>query len=123
MHDVLKHVLEGLDLFHPERWEETIPWQPFQHGVEVHRLYGNGLTGPTAALLRFAPGGTIPEHSHTGYEHILVLEGSQIDDFGEIRAGGLRIHPPGSAHSVTSKTGCLVLAVYEKPVSFFGSEG
>jgi anti-sigma factor ChrR (cupin superfamily) len=48
----------------------------------------------------------------------LVLEGSQWDEYGQLFAGGLRIHPPGSSHSVASETGCIVLAIYEKPVSF-----
>lgn len=117
MQDVLNHVLEGIDLFRSDEWQVRIPWQPFQMGVEIHRLYGDGVTGPSAALLRFSPGGRIPLHSHTGYEHILVLAGSQIDEFGKVPAGGLRIHPPGSAHSVTSESGCIVLAIYEKPVS------
>ena len=115
---VLDHVLEGLDLSRPTDWSSSIPWQPFQPGVEIHRLYGDGITGPSAALLRFAPGGKIPLHFPTGYEHIVVLEGSQVDEHGELFAGGLRIHPPGSSHSVTSDSGCIVLAIYEKPVSF-----
>ena len=115
---VLDHVLEGLDLSRPTDWSSSIPWQAFQPGVEIHRLYGDGITGPSAALLRFAPGGKIPLHFHTGYEHIVVLEGSQVDEHGELFAGGLRIHPPGSSHSVASDSGCIVLAIYEKPVSF-----
>jgi anti-sigma factor ChrR (cupin superfamily) len=117
----LNHVLEGIDLFRSDEWQARIPWQPFQGGVEIHRLYGDGMTGPAASLLRFSPGGKIPRHSHTGYEHILVLSGSQIDENGQVFAGGLRIHPPGSAHSVTSESGCIVLAIYEKPVSYSGA--
>ncbi len=118
--DVLRHALERVDLFHSEEWQAGIPWQPFHEGVEIHRLYGDGVTGGTAALLRFSPGGKIPLHHHAGYEHILVLAGSQVDDFGEVSAGELRIHKPGSAHSVSSEAGCIVLAIYEKPVSFSG---
>jgi len=120
VHDVLTHVLEGIDIFRPDEWQAGIPWQPFQAGVEIHRLYGDGVTGPSAALLRFSPGGKIPTHSHTGYEHILVLSGSQVDDYGRLGAGSLRIHPPGSSHSVMSEEGCIVLAIYEKPVLFAG---
>jgi len=117
----VKHVLEGLDFSRPQTWQADIPWKAFHEGVEIHRLYGDGLAGPSAALLRFAPGGSIPLHFHTGYEHILVLTGSQEDEIGEIAAGGLRIHPPGSSHSVHSQAGCIVLAIYEKPVSFSGA--
>jgi anti-sigma factor ChrR (cupin superfamily) len=115
---VLNHALEGLDLARVADWAPGIPWQAFQPGVEIHRLYGDGVAGPAAALLRFSPGGQIPLHYHTGYEHIVVLEGSQRDEHGDLCAGGLRIHPPGSSHSVMSEEGCIVLAVYEKPVTF-----
>ena len=118
MEDLLKHVLEGANLFHPEEWQACVPWKPFHEGVEIHRLYGDGVTGPTAALLRFSPGGGIAMHEHLGYEHILVLSGSQVDEYGRVSAGELRIHPPGSSHSVTSEGGCIVLAIYEKPVEF-----
>lgn len=114
----LNNALEGLDLSSPDGWSASIPWLPFQPGVEIHRLYGDGLTGSSAALLRFSPGGSIPMHFHTGYEHIMVLAGSQFDEHGQLSAGRLRIHPPGSSHSVTSESGCIVLAIYEKPVSF-----
>ena len=114
----MKNVLDGLDLTRPQDWQADIPWKRFYEGVEIHRLYGDGITGPSAALLRFAAGGIIPFHFHTGYEQILVLQGSQDDELGPIPAGGLRIHPPGSSHSVRSQHGCIVLAIYEKPVSF-----
>jgi anti-sigma factor ChrR (cupin superfamily) len=114
----VSHILEGLDLSNPHTWQSAIPWIPFYEGVQIHRLYGDGVAGPSAALLRFSPGGKIPLHFHTGYEHIIVLEGSQVDEHGQLQAGGLRIHPPGSSHSVTSESGCVVLAIYEKPVSF-----
>jgi anti-sigma factor ChrR (cupin superfamily) len=114
----VNHPLEGLDFSRPGQWQADIPWKPFYDGVEIHRLYGDGVSGPSAALLRFAPGGRIPFHYHTGYEHIMILQGSQEDEQGQIVAGALRIHPPGSSHSVTSQAGCIVLAIYEKPVSF-----
>lgn len=99
-------------------WEDEIPWKPFRKGVEIHRLYGDGLEGPSAAFLRFAPGGSIPSHSHTGYEHIIILRGSQLDEEGLAAEGTLRVHAPGTRHSVVSKAGCIALAIYEKPVSF-----
>ena len=47
---------------------EKISWRPFQPGVEIHRLFGSGQTGPSAALIRFFPGGTVPLHYHAGNE-------------------------------------------------------
>jgi hypothetical protein len=31
---------------------ERVVWSPFREGVEIHRLYGDGISGPTAALIR-----------------------------------------------------------------------
>ena len=87
-------------------------------GVEIYRLYGDGQTGPTAALLRFQKAGQVPLHEHAGYEHIIVLTGSQRDQKGAAEAGTLIINPPGTRHSVVGEAGCIVLAIYEKPVQF-----
>lgn len=105
-------------LFQVADWQHRIPWKPFQPGVDIHRLYGDGESGPTAALLRFHAGGRVPLHEHTGYEHIFVLSGSQIDEISRAEAGELVINPPGTHHSILSEGGCIVLAIYEKPVKF-----
>jgi anti-sigma factor ChrR (cupin superfamily) len=106
------------DLFHIAEHADAIPWQPFRDGVEIYRLYGDGVSGPTAALLRYRAAGTVPMHLHQGYEHILVLSGSQRDQNGTSVAGTLTINGPGTRHSVVSEAGCIVLAIYEKPVRF-----
>lgn len=93
-----------------------MPWQPFREGVEVHRLYGDGVSGPTAALLRFREGGVVPLHEHTGYEHIIVLCGEQRDEVGGASAGTLLVSAPGTRHRIESERGCIVLAIYERPV-------
>jgi anti-sigma factor ChrR (cupin superfamily) len=99
-------------------WQHQIKWEPFADGVEIHRLYGDGLSGPTSALIRFNKAGKVPLHRHTGYEHILVLAGSQRDQNSLAQAGTLMINPPGTAHSVVSEAGCIVLAIYGSPVEF-----
>jgi len=110
--------IEIADLFQIAKNPDRIPWQPFQDGVEIHRLYGDGVTGPTAALIRFRKDGKVPAHAHAGYEHIIVLAGTQRDQNGTATAGTLIINPPGTEHSVMSEAGCIVLAIYEKPVTF-----
>lgn len=112
----------SLDLARIARDPDSLSWEPFRDGVTIHRLYGDGIEGPWAALLRYEPGGHIPLHEHLGYEHIYVLSGSQRDAEGELRAGSLAVHPPGSRHEVTSDTGCLALAIYEKPVRMLEKE-
>ncbi len=114
--------IELHDLFHLAEHPDEIPWQPFKKGVDIHRLYGDGMVGPNAALLRFREASKIPLHEHPGFEHILVLAGSQRDQNGVISAGTLVISPPGSKHSVVSEAGCIVLAFYNDSVQFLDSE-
>ena len=109
---ILRDVLELAQ--HPDR----VAWEPFRLGVEIHWLYQTDDQGPAAALIRFQPGARVALHEHTGFEHILVLAGSQSDESGDHAQGALLIHPPGTQHSVASAEGCLVLAIYEKPVTF-----
>jgi anti-sigma factor ChrR (cupin superfamily) len=115
-------VLKLNDLFRVSGWQHRIPWKPFKHLVEIYRLYGDGKTGPTAALLRFQPGGRVALHEHTGYEHIFVLAGSQVDENSRAETGTLIINPPGTSHSILSEKGCIVLAIYEKPVKFLADK-
>lgn len=114
-------VLKLTDLFGIADWQDRVRWRPFFPGVQIHRLYETGPHGPRAALLRFAPGGRVPLHEHVGYEHIVILSGSQVDEHSRADAGAVIINPPGTSHSVLSETGCLVLAIYERPVRFPGT--
>jgi anti-sigma factor ChrR (cupin superfamily) len=94
-----------------------LDWEPFRPGVSIARLYDHG-DGHSAALLRYEPGARVPRHAHPGFEHILVLQGSQQDERGAYRAGTLLVNLPGSEHAVESPEGCVVLAVWEKAVVF-----
>lgn len=108
------------DLFGPAQDFAGYAWEPFREGVEIARIYGDGTSGPAAALLRYAPGAQVPPHGHTGFEHILVLQGSQRDERGTYGPGSCLIHGEGTAHSVASPEGCVVLAFWYSPVAFRG---
>jgi len=111
-------VIKLTDLFQISGWQKKLKWQPFSHGVDIYPLYESGPDGPKAVLLRFHPGGRVPLHEHTGYEHIFMLAGEQVDEVSKAETGSLIINPPGSSHSILSENGCIVLAIYEKPVKF-----
>lgn len=106
------------DLFNPEEHALRSGWKPFRDGIEILRIYGSGDSGSAAALLCYAPGASVPRHLHPDYEHILVLSGSQTDEDGTYGPGTCVIHGPGSRHSVRSDDGCVVLAIWAKPVVF-----
>jgi anti-sigma factor ChrR (cupin superfamily) len=91
-------------------------WEPFRDGIEVSWLYRNGDHGPAAAFLRYAPGARVPLHLHAGYEHVLILQGSQTDRTGRQGTGTLVVNRPGTRHDVVSEDGCLVLVIWERPV-------
>ena len=94
---------------------QSLPWESFHPGVEIYRLY-NGDSGASAALLRYKAGATVPQHSHSGFEHILILEGTQSDESGTYEVGTLVINSPDTKHNVYSQDGCVVLIIWEKPV-------
>jgi anti-sigma factor ChrR (cupin superfamily) len=119
MTELLKQLLLLKDLPNIATWQNKLPWQPFRDRLEIYRLYGHNKSGPAAALLRYEPGASVPRHTHTGFEHIYLLTGSQTDQNGQHQAGTFVINPPHSNHSVVSQAGCIVLVIWEKPISLW----
>lgn len=58
----------------PDGWR-AMPFEPFHAGVEACWLRRGDSGEASAALLRYAPGASVPRHRHAGLESILVLEG------------------------------------------------
>lgn len=108
-------ILEGL--FAMDIQGKAYAWQPFKDGVDIYPIYQQG-SGQAAALLRYQSGATVPVHRHGGYEHILILAGSQTDGQQVYEPGTLLISIPGSCHRVASQNGCIVLAIWQAPVEF-----
>lgn len=94
-----------------------VPFRPFRPGVEICELWGDAA-GRRAAVLRYQPGARVPRHRHGGTEHVYVLSGSQRDERGAYRAGAHVVNPTGSEHAVDSPEGCVVLVVWERPITF-----
>lgn len=112
VHAIILH-----DLFGIAAQPDRVAWEPFRDGVDIYPIY-KSTHGCSAALLRYAPGSTVPSHEHLGYEHILILEGEQNDECHPYSQGTLVISPPGTSHAIQSDGGCVVLAIWEKPVRF-----
>lgn len=94
---------------------QSLDWQPFRLGVEIYKLY-DSPQGASAALLKYEAGAEVPHHSHLGYEHIFILQGSQSDRHGTYEVGTLVINDPTTHHDVQSQDGCIVLIIWERPV-------
>ncbi len=91
----------------------TRAFAPFRDGVEICVLWPGS---PEVALLRYAPGASVPSHRHGGLETVVVLDGAQTDERGDYPAGSVVLNPEGSIHAVHSEQGCVVLIQWERPV-------
>src|SRR6516162_6246284 len=67
---------------------ESLPWKPTPcSGIDMKVLLEDPETGLLTALFRWQPGSELALHEHVEIEQTFVLEGSLIDDEGEVRAG------------------------------------
>ncbi|CAN5860251.1 cupin domain-containing protein [soil metagenome] len=97
----------------------AVPWQPTRFpGIEAKTLMATN-TGMSTVLMRWAPGARLPHHEHVAIEQTFVLEGSFADHDGVCRAGNYVWRRAGSRHDAWTDEGCLVLAVFLKPNTFF----
>ena len=60
------------------------------------------------SIVRYAPGSAFSEHTHTGGEEFLVLDGVFQDDYGDFPAGTYVRNPPTTAHTPASAEGCTI---------------
>lgn len=101
--------------------DPELQWQGFRDGVDILPLHGDPSQGCSSALLRYHPGAQIPRHLHVGTEFLFILRGSQRDERGEYQQGTFLINPADTTHEIKSESGCIVLAVWEKPVRFINN--
>jgi anti-sigma factor ChrR (cupin superfamily) len=99
-------------------WKD-LTFQPFRPGIEIAWLKEGE---PGLAVLRYAPGATVPLHRHPDTEMVLVLDGAQSDERGTYRVGDMVLNHPGSLHQVHSSDGCVVLLMWSKPVEILGDQ-
>ena len=105
---------------------EELPWKPTPcPGIDMKILLEDKETGLLTALFRWQPGSELTLHEHVEVEQTFVLEGSLVDDEGEVTAGNYVWRPKGNRHIAKSPHGALVLSVFLKPNIFLdgASEG
>ena len=96
-----------------------LPWKPTPcPGIEMKVLLEDKDTGLLTALFRWQPGSELTLHEHVEVEQTFVLEGSLIDDEGEVTAGNYVWRPKGNRHIAKSPNGALVLSIFLKPNIF-----
>ena len=74
----------------------------------------------TARLLYIPPGQTIPDHSHSGLELTLVLQGSFHDEIGKFGVGDIEVADQTLEHTPIAGMGapCICLAATDSPLRF-----
>jgi anti-sigma factor ChrR (cupin superfamily) len=98
----------------------SLPWQPTRFpGIEIKVLMEDPDTGLQTVLTRMAPGAVLTDHMHVQIEQSWVLEGSLVDQEGEVTAGNFVWRPAGSRHVARAPNGALVLGFFLKPNTFF----
>ncbi len=97
---------------------DDFAWQEFKEGIDIFPIYEQENNGASAALLRYSAGAKAPLHMHTGFEHILILSGTQTDGINVYTKGMLMVSEPDTQHHILSENGCIVLAIWQSPVAF-----
>jgi anti-sigma factor ChrR (cupin superfamily) len=101
----------------------AIPWKPTPTtGIDMKVLMQDESSGLLTALFRWQPGTQLPLHEHVEIEQTYVLQGSIVDDEGEVREGGFVWRPRGNRHLARSPDGALVLSFFLKPNKFLEGE-
>lgn len=98
---------------------DELPWKPTPcAGIEMKVLVEDTATGLLTALFRWQPGAELTLHEHVEIEQTFVIEGSLVDEEGEVTAGNYVWRPKGNRHTARSPHGALVLSMFLKPNIF-----
>lgn len=99
---------------------DALAWTPTPFaGIAVKTLLKDDATGLLTCLFKWEPGAVLPLHEHVELEQTFVLQGSLVDEDGEVTAGNYVWRPAGSKHVARAPNGALVLCFFLKPNRFF----
>jgi anti-sigma factor ChrR (cupin superfamily) len=98
---------------------DSLPWKPTPFaGIEMKILLEDKESGLMTALFRWQAGAELALHEHVEVEQTFVLQGSLVDEEGEVTAGNYVWRPKGNRHIARSPNGALVLSMFLKPNIF-----
>jgi anti-sigma factor ChrR (cupin superfamily) len=102
---------------------DDLPWKPTPcRGIDMKILVEDQDTGLLTALFRWQPGAELTLHEHVEVEQTFVLQGSLVDEEGEVTAGNYVWRPKGNRHTARAPHGALVLSMFLKPNVFLGGD-
>ena len=98
---------------------ESLPWKPTPcAGIDMKILLEDKQSGLMTALFRWQAGAELALHEHVEVEQTFVIQGSLVDEEGEVTAGNYVWRPKGNRHIARSPNGALVLSMFLKPNIF-----
>lgn len=108
--------------------DKSLPWGPapafMPKGTELTVLHGDPSKKNADVLLRVPAGATIPDHTHTSAERMILISGElHVTYAGQtaplvMKAGGYAYGPAKLAHHATcaSSVPCVLFIAFEGPV-------
>ncbi|MFK7751122.1 MAG: cupin domain-containing protein [Sedimentitalea sp.] len=89
---------------------DQLEWQASpMKGVDRRMLDRiGGEVARATSIVRYAPGSHFSEHTHTGGEEFIVLDGVFQDEHGDFPEGTYVRNPPTTAHTPGSEPGCTI---------------
>lgn len=98
---------------------DALPWKATPTpGIDMKILLEDRQSGLLTAMFRWEPGTALDLHEHVEIEQTYVLQGSIVDDEGEVAAGNYVWRPKGHRHVARSPRGALVISFFLKPNRF-----
>jgi quercetin dioxygenase-like cupin family protein len=94
-------------------------------GAEYHLIYEDKATHALQTLVRFPPGYSLPPHSHTHDETLLIVKGKLVIDFGgqssqTLASGSYAVIPAGVLHSLKAKGELVMMMAVNGPYDIQG---
>lgn len=89
---------------------DQLEWTPSpMPGVDRRMLDRiGGEVARATSIVRYAPASKFSEHTHTGGEEFIVLDGVFQDEHGDFPEGTYVRNPPTTAHTPGSEQGCTI---------------
>lgn len=96
----------------PVRWEDEPQWKEVAPGISCKLLAADNEKHIISMLVRLAPGGEYPPHTHAGVEELHLLEGELWIDDRKLYPGDYNRAEPGTGDKrVWSETGCTCVLI------------
>lgn len=96
---------------------EIISFENFDNenrkNAQVYWLYrAEDNSKASAAIVRYKKGGFSPEHIHTGFELIYMLDGEMNTSQEVVKKGDIIYYDPDTKHDFYTDKGCLALITW-----------